>query len=258
VFVDGRWSVNDFRDVKDLISLGFSDYQIAKCTRVPRGTVQRWRHRELPPYSAVPSIDASSWRDPEPAAYCYLLGCYLGDGHVTYKPPRTWTLKISCDRNYTAIIDEVRNTMEVTFPGRRSTRIQASTGAAEVVSICHPGVGTAFPQHGPGRKHARRIVLAEWQERLTHAHPGALIRGLIHSDGCRAENRFRTKLPSGRVAEYSYTRYFFSNLSADIRQIFIEHCELLAIRVTQSNPRNLSVSHRDSVAILERVVGPKR
>jgi hypothetical protein len=71
-------------------------------------------------------------------------------------------------------------------------------------------------------------------------------------------NRFRIKLPSGRMAEYSYVRYFFSNLSADIRQIFIDHCELLGVRVTQPNHRNLSVSHRDSIAILEALVGPKR
>ncbi len=59
------------------------------------------------------------------------------------------------------------------------------------------------------------------------------------------------------VAEYSYPRYFFTNLSADIRGIFCEHCELLGIRWTQSNPRNISVSHHESVAILDRFVGPK-
>jgi hypothetical protein len=64
-------------------------------------------------------------------------------------------------------------------------------------------------------------------------------------------------LPSGRVAEYRYVRYFFSNLSADIRQIFSAHCALLGIRVTQSNTRNLSISRRDSVAVLEQIVGPK-
>jgi hypothetical protein len=92
---------------------------------------------------------------------------------------------------------------------------------------------------------------------LTRAEPGALIRGLIHSDGCRVVNRFRTKLPSGRVAEYAYVRYFFSNLSSDIRRIFADHCQLLGIRVTQSNHRNLAVSHRHSVAILDSFVGPK-
>lgn len=71
-------------------------------------------------------------------------------------------------------------------------------------------------------------------------------------------NRFRTKLPSGRVAEYAYPRYFFSNLSADIRGLFCEACDALGVRWTLSNPRNVSVSHRDSVAILEEVVGPKR
>jgi hypothetical protein len=70
-------------------------------------------------------------------------------------------------------------------------------------------------------------------------------------------NRFKTQLPSGRVAEYEYVRYFFSNHSADIRQIFMDHCQLLGIRVTQSNYRNLTVSHRNSVAILEEIVGPK-
>jgi hypothetical protein len=119
------------------------------------------------------------------------------------------------------------------------------------------GYGRAFPQHGPGRKHLRPIVLDDWQLALTRAHPDWLVRGLIHSDGCRCVNSFRTKLPSGRLAEYSYVRYFFSNLSADIRQIFKDHCELLGIRVTQPNHRNLAVSHRDSVAILELLVGPK-
>ena len=71
----------------------------------------------------------------------------------------------------------------------------------------------------------RAIVLADWQRALTKLHPGALVQGLIHSD---------------------------------IRSIFTDHCAMLGVRVTQPNPRNLAVSHRDSVAILERVVGPKR
>ena len=83
------------------------------------------------------------------------------------------------------------------------------------------------------------------------------MRGLIHSDGCRTENRFTTHLPSGRVAEYAYPRYFFSNLSADIRRMSCDTCEALGIRWTQSNARNISVSHRDAVARLDEFVGPK-
>jgi hypothetical protein len=164
---------------------------------------------------------------------------------------------VAADQRYGAVAEQILWAMGVTFPGGRPTRFPSSTGASDVLQISHPAIGRAFPQHGRGRKHLRRIVLQQWQLELTHAHAGALIRGLIHSDGCRVINRFHTKLPSGRVAEYSYVRYFFSNLSADIRDIFSEHCALLGIRVTQSNHRNLTVSHRDSVAILEELVGPK-
>jgi len=70
-------------------------------------------------------------------------------------------------------------------------------------------------------------------------------------------NQVNTTLPSGRRAHYEYVRYFFTNYSADNRRIFCEHCDLLGIRWTQSNSRNISVSHRDSVAVLERIVGRK-
>ena len=116
----------------------------------------------------------------------------------------------------------------------------------------------AFPQHGPGRKHERSIVLQDWQQEIVDAYPGEFVRGLIHSDGCRTVNRSRTTLPSGRVAEYAYPRYFFSNLSADIRGLFCAACDRLGVRWTQSNHRNISVSHRRSVAVLEEVVGEKR
>jgi hypothetical protein len=244
----------DFYLVKELAELGLSDYKIAALTSIDRSTVNRWRHRELPPSHPAP---AEPWRVTDPAKYCYLLGCYLGDGHTTHRPPNGWVLRIACDRLYAGIVREIRQAMEVTFPERRATQIQASAGAAEVVGVCHPGIGRAFPQHGAGRKHLRPIFLADWQRELTQAHPKPLIRGLIHSDGCRAINQFHTKLPSGRIAHYSYVRYFFSNLSEDIRRIFAEYCELLGIRVTQSNHRNLTVSHRDSVALLEEFVGPK-
>jgi hypothetical protein len=198
------------------------------------------------------------WRPADPQAYGYLLGAYLGDGNILHRPPIGWTLRIACDQRYESLAEEVMNAMEATFAGRRATKFHSSSGASDVVQISHSAIGRAFPQHGPGRKHLRQIALEEWPLKITRAHPEALIRGLIHSDGCRTENRFETKLPTGRTAEYSYVRYFLSNLSADIRQIFVEHCELLGIRVTQSNHRNLSVSHRASTAILDALVGPKR
>jgi hypothetical protein len=71
-------------------------------------------------------------------------------------------------------------------------------------------------------------------------------------------NRFQVHLPSGRVGTYEYVRYFFTNYSADIRAIFCEHCDLLGIRWTQSSFKNISIAHRESVAILDEFIGPKR
>ncbi|MGH2743204.1 MAG: hypothetical protein ACRDLY_14295 [Thermoleophilaceae bacterium] len=171
--------------------------------------------------------------------------------------PRSASLVITLDTRYPAIVSEIDKATRAVLPGVAVHRFLRMGGSVTVVQANHPALPYAFPQHGPGRKHTRDIVLADWQRELTYGHPKELLRGLIHSDGCRTINRFKTKLPSGRLAEYAYPRYFFSNLSPGIRAIFCEHCELLGIRWTQSNPRNISVSHRKSVALLDEFIGPK-
>lgn len=249
------YDIASYRAVMALLETGLSDYKIADQTGVKRSTVRNWRLARHPPLTVQRHELATTWSVQDEAAYCYLLGAYLGDGTVCVQ--RGVWLQIVNDRRYPDISNEILAAMAETFRGRIPRVHPSSVGESDVLCINHPAVLKAFPQHGPGRKHLRPIVLADWQLELTHTHPDSLLRGLIHSDGCRVVNRFRTKLPSGRVAEYSYVRYFFTNHSADIRRIFIEHCELLGIRVTQSNHRNLTVSHRNSVAILEAIVGPK-
>ena len=244
----------EFEQVKRLVAERLSDSAIAMRTGIPRPTVVGWRHRQNPPVQAP---RADNWVVCDGASYCYVLGCYLGDGHVTRRSANGWELRLACAQQYPGIIDEIRAALIRTFPGRLPTSFAASKGGSDVVRISHPAIGRALPQHGAGPKHQRPIKLLDWQLELTRAHPDALLRGLIHTDGCRVVNRFRTTLPSGRVASYEYVRYFFSNLSGDIRGIFSDHAALLGIRVTQSNPRNLSIAHRHSVAILERIVGVK-
>jgi hypothetical protein len=187
-----------------------------------------------------------------------VLGLYLGDGHIVHRDGRARHMRLYLDDAYPELIAEATAALEVTLAPSTVRAYNWGRAARTILQICNPVILAAFPQHGPGRKHDRKIELVDWQRELTQAHPAALVRGLIHSDGCRTINRFKTKLPSGRTAEYEYPRYFFSNLSSDIRDIFCEHCELLGVRWTQSNSRNISVSHKKSVAILEEVVGPKK
>jgi hypothetical protein len=137
------------------------------------------------------------------------------------------------------------------------TALSNQNGSAVVLASCGHDWRNLFPQHGPGKKHERKIELVDWQLLITQQFTREFIRGLIHSDGSRCINRFSVKLPSGRVGRYEYPRCFFTNYSDDIMWIFCEHCDLLGIRWSQSNQRNISVSHRDSVALLDTFVGPK-
>lgn len=109
-----------------------------------------------------------------------------------------------------------------------------------------------LPQHGPGKKHERPIVLADWQRPIVEQHSGHFLRGLFHSDGCRIVNRVTV-----RGKAYAYPRYLFVNQSADIMRLCQEALDRLGIawRMNRQNP--LSVAQRDAVTALDRHVGPK-
>jgi hypothetical protein len=220
------------------------------------------RERSILAFEARPAV-RMSWehafvlvRPADPFSYSYLLGLYLGDGHLVWSG-RSWQLVVSLDAVHTSIVEECQAAMLLTLPSSTPrVRLHATDRCARVASSAKAWPGL-FPQHGPGRKHERPIVLAPWQQAIVDRHAWQFVRGLVHSDGCRTVNRFKVDLPSGRRADYAYPRYFFSNLSDDIRGLFCSACDRLGIRWTQSNHRNISVSHRVSVALLEEFVGPK-
>lgn len=237
-----------------LCESGLSDREVARRTGLPRTTIGNWR-RNPGQSHRVRAVDPN-WRPGAAAAYCYALGHYLGDGHIVCSG-RSARLCLSLDARHPQIAAEAGKALRDLFPAARvHTYRRLMRGTAEV-QLSNPSLPNAFPHCGPGHKHEREIALQPWQEELTRAHPGSLLRGLIHSDGCRTVNRFTTVLPSGRIKQYAYPRYFFSNLSSDIRQIFCDHCDLLGIRWTLSNPRNVSIANRESVALLDGFVGPK-
>jgi hypothetical protein len=117
-----------------------------------------------------------------------------------------------------------------------------------------------FPQHGPGKKHERRIALEPWQQAIVDAHPWEFIRGLIHSDGCRITN-WTTRIVAGERKRYEYPRYFFSNKSDDIRKLFTDTLDKVGVEWTTlargSDPFNISIARKASVALLDAHVGPK-
>ena len=105
-----------------------------------------------------------------------------------------------------------------------------------------------IPQHGPGRKHLRRIRLEAWQENIVRDEREAFIRGLIHSDGCRVVANDRG---------IKSVRYHFSNRSEDIKGLFCDSLDALGIGWTRPCKQQIAIYRRASVETLDRFVGPK-
>lgn len=256
-------SIEEVRLVQVLLEQGLNDCEISRETGIPRGTVRDWRRGKTPssgPPGARVFLESSCGRcghlQHDFAAlpqreYSYLLGLYLGDGTISRARRGVFKLRVVLDLKYPAIIDECEAAMALVCPSSKVNRV-ARVGCIEVYSYSKMWP-CLFPQHGPGMKHTRSIWLASWQQTIANQEPGRLLRGLVHSDGCRVTNRVTVK---GK--EYRYPRYFFCNHSADIRGIFCRYCETLGIEWRPDGWRNISIARRESVALLDRFVGPKR
>jgi hypothetical protein len=179
------------------------------------------------------------------------LGVYLGDGYLV-RWGNSWTLRVSLDSAYPGIVDECRAAAAAVAQAPVVVRPDRDGKACVHVFSTWRSWPCAFPQHGRGRKHLRSISLTDWQQGIVDAEPGAFVRGLIHTDGWRGVNRVRVK---GR--EYEYPRYQFSNRSDDIRRLFCDACDRLGVAWRPWTRFHVSVARRDSVEILDRVVGPK-
>jgi hypothetical protein len=176
----------------------------------------------------------------------YLLGLYLGDGSISSHHRGVYKLRLSLDAGYPGIIAAATSAMGRVLPDSKVNTWMPGPTYVEVYSYSKAWP-CLFPQHGPGKKHLRSIVLTEWQDDLVKKAPELLVRGLIHSDGCRFMN-------TGRG--WRYPRYGFSNLSPDIRRIFTDACDLLGLRWTTSG-RVVYVSRKDDVEKMDRFIGPK-
>ena len=227
--------------------------QIARAIAVPRSTVQEWLHRaDTPDAQAAPRCwvcsTAAEIDGRRAARYCYLLGLYLGDGCLSMAPRDVWKLRIVLDLKYPLIIDECAMTLQAVSKGRPAGMQRLLRRGYAEVSGYWKHWPCVFPQHGPGRKHERPIELHGWQQELVARHPGRLLRGLVHSDGCRFLNRVKGK---------GYPRYMFTNVSDDIRRIFCQACDDYGVAWRQSNWRTISVARALDVARLDLAVGPK-
>ncbi|MEU8462809.1 helix-turn-helix domain-containing protein [Streptomyces sp. NPDC029003] len=244
-----------------LLRGGARNADVARKLDVPLGTIGYWKHVDRVKRGVPVEIRASllcprcDGRDLDRAAYAYLLGLYLGDGHVShYVKHRTPSLVITLDDCWPGIQGEAEAALRAVFPYNATCRVRQS--GAHNIKVYFKHLPCLFPQHGPGRKHDRRIVLESWQQEIVDAEPWAFIRGLIHSDGCRITN---WTVRNGK--RYEYPRYFFTNKSDDIRKLCTDTLTKVGVRWTVlargADPYNVSVARKACVALMDLHVGAK-
>lgn len=248
-----------------LMRQGTSQRAVAERLNVPRGTLSWWRHedrkkRAEPVRTRVSLLCPLCDKRPlDSPAYAYLLGLYLGDGHIShYAKHKVPSLIISCDDAWPGLQDAAEDALRSVFPHNATCRVRSK--GSHNIKVYFKHLDCLFPQHGPGKKHQRSIALEGWQQEIVDEHPWAFIRGLIHSDGSRITN-WTEKTIGGQRKRYEYTRYFFSNASTDILQIYTAVLDKVGVDWRSANQRrlvqNISVARRASVALMDAHVGPK-
>ncbi|MEU7005894.1 helix-turn-helix domain-containing protein [Streptomyces sp. NPDC046332] len=247
-----------------LLRGGAKNADVARRLDVPTGTISYWKHvdrakRGECPGRRGPECPRCDGRELDEAAYTYLLGLYLGDGHIIQnRAMRVPSLSITCANSWPGLIDACVAAMQRVLPRNSASTVQRA-GCQEVKIYSHH-LWCLFPQHGPGRKHERKIALEPWQQGIVDAHPWEFVRGLVHSDGCRTTN-WTTRIVNGERKRYEYPRYWFTNVSDDIRQLYTDTLDKLGVEWTHctrnGKPYNISVARKASVALMDLHVGPK-
>ena len=75
------------------------------------------------------------------------------------------------------------------FPAHSVGVSRSRKGTTTIVSLYSTHLACLFPQHAPGGKHDRSIVLEPWQADILERDPWPFLRGCIRSDGCAFVNR---------------------------------------------------------------------
>jgi hypothetical protein len=245
---------------KILSDLGTLDRENAAICGVSIRAIRHWRagDRRTGPdryRTSTPTCPRCGGRGLNREAYAYLLGLYLGDGHIT-RSQRTHVLWLACSDAWPGLLALAKQTTSLVMPSSKVFCASHHGVACTYVKSVSKHWPCLFPQHGPGRKHERRIELEPWQQEIVNSHPGDFARGLFHSDGCRLINRVRRPLKGGERS-YEYPRYLFVNMSADIHRLCGEALDQLGVAWRFSKPTTISVARREAVARLDEFTGPK-
>jgi len=238
-------TMDEYNNALKLRDNGLNNSQISRELNIPRRTIIDWvsgkikiKDRYYKNITSDQIIDTIS----KEKSYSYILGVYLGDGHIT-KMARTYRIRIFQDTKYPGLIklhgDELSNLLDK----NKICLVKNANSNCMVIVAYSCILPIIFPQHGAGRKHNRKIKLEEWQEEIIKRFPIEFISGLLYSDGCI----FYSK---GKLC------YEFSNMSKNILEIFEWVCDLLNVKHTRTW-KSVNIRKKSEVEKIAKLVPTK-
>lgn len=164
-------SLDDVCKVAQFKEDGLTDREISGLTGVPITTIRAWRNHGLSQFAeralragglcATCGAELHDFDGLPAVTYAYLLGVYLGDGCIS-PSGGSWALRVALDQAYPGIIESCCDATEEIRGGRRpKPRPDSGGGACVRIDMTWRQWICLFPQHGPGRKHLRKIELVD-------------------------------------------------------------------------------------------------
>jgi hypothetical protein len=244
---------------KILSDPGILDRENATICGVSVGAVRKWRYGRRrdgspPNRQDPPRCPRCHGRPLDERAYAYLLGLYLGDGHLILGKNGVWLLSITCCDGWPGLMEQAWLAMPAVMP---AAKVFAAQERVVPTSRAHPSTGCACSRRmGLGgntsaRSSWNRGRSGSWRS-IPVTSPAAFFTptAVVRSTGS-----------GGPVKDgdrwHEYPRYFFVNHSADILRLCGEALDQLEVMWRFSKPTTISVARRRSVARLDVFVGPK-
>lgn len=224
-----------FDYTKKRILEGASIRQIGRELEVDHSTVSYWIKNNFASSTTSNSLSVEQIQNncrKRSSAYAYILGCYLGDGHIS-QLKRTQRLRIFSGTAHPSIIEDQVKVLNVLFDNVVSNT-KCNSVNMEVIKVHNTKLDVYFPQHGLGKKHDRDISLSQWQQEIVDKEPECFIKGLIDTDGSLFTRTYTKK----NGEKTSTQNYQFTNKSKDILRMYTETLDKLGIKYCHTTKKN--------------------
>lgn len=214
-----------------LLNEGMKISEIAKVTGINRSSISNWKQRQGRVGRKEPTISICDNR-----IYSFLLGMYLGDGHI-FQLERTQRFTITNDKKYETLNNLIIECGKILFESNPYVFDRESRNRGKSLDIIFhkTTMSLFFPQHGRGKKHSRDIKLEQWQlDIIDHVQ---LLKGLMFSDGSSYVDN-----------QSNILKYNFSNKSDDIHSICRRCLDILNIEyhIQIKKNANYTMIHKKS------------